>query len=59
MITVQMTKKRETKGTWLYEETDNDGDVNVEVALGQLYVKKAAVEALGSPESISISINGD
>lgn len=46
------TKERETKGTWRYKEDAAAADAVV----GTLYLKKAAVEALGSPEALQVTI---
>ena len=51
--TLTFTKKRETKGTWLFEETVPNGDIE---AVGALYVKKHALQAMGWPQTLTITI---
>lgn len=53
--TIMFTKKRETKGTWLFEETVANGDVE---SIGTLYVKKHALQAMGWPQSLRITVEG-
>jgi len=50
-VTLTFTKDRETKGTFRYQE-DNE-----EVVIGTLYVKKAAVEALGLGDTCKIVLS--
>lgn len=52
--TLTFTKKRETKGTWLFEETVPSGEVE---NIGTLYVKKHALQAMGWPQIITITIS--
>ncbi len=49
---VKFTKAKETKGTWKFDE---DGKPE-EHKVGSLYIKKATVEKLGSPEKIVVEI---
>lgn len=49
---ITFTKAKETKNTWAYTE---DGDPSTH-KVGSLYVKKAAVGKLGSPEHLNVTI---
>lgn len=49
---ITFTKAKETKNTWAYTE---DGDPATH-KVGSLYVKKAAVEKLGNPEALTVTI---
>lgn len=50
---VKFTKVKETKGTWQYGEVGDSSTHKV----GSLYVKKATVTELGSPEEIEITLS--
>ena len=52
-ITLELTKEKETKGTWRYMEVERDDVAN---AMNYAYIQKHAVKALGNPEKIRITI---
>jgi hypothetical protein len=49
-MTITFIKKKETKGTWLFEEV---GDVP---SVGTLYVKKHALQSMGWPQELDVTI---
>jgi hypothetical protein len=49
-ITVQMTKERETKGTWRYAEVGPPAQHKI----GTLYIKKSS--GLGGPDEITVEV---
>lgn len=51
-LVVEFTKAKETKGTFVYAENEDNGEVKI----GSLYVKKAAAAELGNPESLTVTI---
>lgn len=51
--TLTFTKKKETKGTWMFEEQVPNGEVE---AIGTLYVKKHALQSMGWPQTLSVTI---
>lgn len=54
-LNIVFVKKKETKGTWVYEEQGSDLDTQI----GVLYVKKHAVGKLGSPQTLYVTLNSD
>jgi len=52
-VTLTLTKEKETKGTWRYQEVELDDAAN---AMNYAYIQKSAVKSLGSPEKIRITI---
>jgi hypothetical protein len=52
---LDFNKIGETKGTWRFEEqTANDA----EPVVGSLYVKKHALTSLGSPDKLTVTVEG-
>lgn len=54
-LVVEFTKEKETKNTVRYFESVDGAKVDTP-AIGILYLQKTAVEALGQPEVLSITI---
>lgn len=50
-VQIEMTFKKETKGTYVYENSEEDAPITV------LYVKKAPFKGK-PPETISVTIQG-
>jgi hypothetical protein len=48
-VTVELTKAKETKGTWMYLAADDD-------PVGNLYFKKSALDRIGQAERIRVTI---
>lgn len=48
-----LTREKETQNTVRFKEVE---DGSVEVAVGYLYIKKAALKRLGDPEMITVQI---
>lgn len=49
----------ETKGTWVFQETDEDGDFvdsNTGAVVGSLYIRKSAMK--NPPQSLTVEIRG-
>lgn len=53
-VTVTFEKEKDTKNTTRYKEVN---DTDKRDVVGTLYVLKTAVEKLGSPEKISVTIS--
>jgi len=60
VLTISLTKDRETKGTWRYAEDDpaaqGEGHPGYPV-LSTLYVQRAAVAQMGNPERIVVTVD--
>ncbi len=50
-----MDKDRETKGTWLFKERLAPGQARG--FIGTMYLTKPAVEQLGNPETIVVTVS--
>jgi len=50
---------RATKNTWLFNEVKTEHDnMDIEQAIRTLYVQKDAMEILGNPKTITVTIQG-
>lgn len=47
-----LVKAKETKGTWVYASEESD----LEPVSRSIYIEKAAVAKLGSPDKITVTI---
>lgn len=45
-------KEKETKGTWRYKETAEEG----KAVIGTLYIRKAALADLGNPNTLIVTL---
>lgn len=58
-ITCHMEFTRATKNTWLFNEVKTEHDnMDIEQAIRTLYVQKDAMEILGNPKTITVTIQG-
>lgn len=58
-FTVELVFAKETSGTYLYKETDSDGDIIEdmrETKIGNLYIRKSNVPDGNYPERISVTV---
>lgn len=56
-IKLTFKKRRETKRTILFdEELGEQGWSDKDIAIGPLYVQKQALETIGNPEKIEVTI---
>jgi hypothetical protein len=49
-LEIEFTKAKETKGTFVYAEDDDNPKI------GSLYLKKAAAAELGNPEKLFVTV---
>ena len=52
---VEFVKERDTKNTVMFMEQPKDGQAE---AIGRLYVQKSAMETLGQPEKLTVTLLG-
>ena len=56
-INLIFTRQRETKRTYLFsEEIGEEAWSDKDVAIGPLYIQKQALEVIGNPEQIEVTI---
>lgn len=49
-VTIEMTKTKETKGTWMYAADDDTAIAN------NIYVSKVGLDKIGNAEKVKITI---
>ena len=56
MITIQFSRERETKNTVRYTEEIPANDADATPVVGTLYVSKRALQKLGNPDRLTVTI---